>query len=209
MVLKVKKEEKPVLSSRKVPMWFMTPALSNCLKINCKNEQEQINKNKYVIEKKNLLFKMLEKKKKIKEHLKNDKDRRNIEFKKLDLMRMKNRAKLKIKIIKEKDHNNFINCQLKNCYNKSINTLKILIENILTHTNKNTEEFKLASKYNKLFKENKLTVEDIKSFDIKMMNESCRRWLYINFYLNLNIYQMTCLLFFLFTRKKQVHDRDN
>jgi hypothetical protein len=170
-------KDKLVLSSHKLPTWFMTPALSNCINIKCKKEHIKLNKNKYVIEKKNLLFKMLEKKKKIKENFKNDEDRRNIEFKKLDLMRMKDRAKLKIKIIKEKDHNNFINCQLKNCYNKSINTLKILIENILAHTNKNTEEFKLASKYNKLFKENKLTVKDIKIFDIKMMKIKLKEYI--------------------------------
>jgi hypothetical protein len=44
-----------VLSPQKLPTWFMTPALFNCLKINCKKEQDQINKNKYVIEKKNCL----------------------------------------------------------------------------------------------------------------------------------------------------------
>jgi hypothetical protein len=70
-------KENLVLSHRKLPTWFMTPTLSNCINIKCKKEHIKLNKNKYVIEKKNLLFKMLEKKKNIKEHLKNYKYRIN------------------------------------------------------------------------------------------------------------------------------------
>ena len=164
-------KKKVVSSSPKYPRapWFKTDALSNCLEMKCKKEENQLNKNKYVIEKKKLGSKLFKKWDKIKERFHNDKERMFIEYEKADLKRAKDRAKLKLKIIKEKDHQNFINCQLKNCNNDSLNTLKIIIESMLTNLNRNTEKYKLASKYNKLFKANKLTVEDFKRFDIDIM----------------------------------------
>lgn len=163
--------KKVVSSSTKYPhaLWYKTHALSNCLEMKCKNEQDQLNKNKYVIEKKNLSFVHRKKMEKIKERFQNDKERMYIEYEKANLKRAKDRAKLKLKIIKEKDHQNFINCQFKKCNNDSLNTLKIIIESMLTNLNKNTEKYKLALKYNKIFKANKLTVEDMNNFDIDIM----------------------------------------
>ena len=86
---------------------------------------------------------------------------------------MKERTKIKIKIMKEKGYNDLLNCQMKNCYNDTLNTLKIRIESILAHTKKNTEEYKLASKYKKLLtqmgKTTKLTGEEVNRFDIDMV----------------------------------------
>jgi hypothetical protein len=173
MVLKVKKEKKPVLSSRKVPMWFMTPALSNCLKINCKNEQEQINKNKYVIEKKKIFTNYLEKRRNIRSLFEYDNKKREEEYEKAYIKYMKERTKIKIKIMKEKEYKELVNCQMKNCYNDTIKTFKILIESILAHTNKNTEEYKLASKYKNILtgmgKTTKLTDKEINRFNIDMV----------------------------------------
>ena len=45
-------KKKVALSPHKLPTWFMTPDLSNCLKSKCKKEQGQLKNNKYVIEKK-------------------------------------------------------------------------------------------------------------------------------------------------------------
>ena len=87
---------------------------------------------------------------------------------------MKERTKIKIKIMKEKEHNDLLTCKLKSCYNDILNTLKVRIESILAHTKKNTEEYKLASKYKKILhrpmgKTTKLTREDINRFDIDMV----------------------------------------
>jgi polyhydroxyalkanoate synthesis regulator phasin len=71
--------------------------------------------------------------------------------------------------MKEKEYNDLLNCQMINCYNDTLNTLKIHIESILAHTKKTTEEYKLASKYKKIIaqmaKKTKLTGEDIKRFN--------------------------------------------
>jgi hypothetical protein len=159
--------------SRKLPTWFMTPALSNCLKINCKKEQEQINKNKYVIEKKIIFRNYLEKRRNIHTLFEYDNKKKEEEYEKAYRKYMKERTKIKIKIMKEKEYNDLLNCQMKNCYNDTLKTLKILIENILAHTNKTTEEYKLASKYKKLLtqmgKKTKLTGEDINRFNIDLV----------------------------------------
>ena len=68
-------------------------------------------------------------------------------------------------MIKEKERDYLIDCQLKNCYNDTMNMLKLSIENML-RTAKNTEQYKLALKYKKLFK---ITKEDINNIDIDMM----------------------------------------
>jgi hypothetical protein len=104
---------------------------------------------------------------------KNDKEKREIAFGKAYIKYMKDRTKIKIKIMKEKEHNDLLTCKLKSCYNDNLNTLKILIESILAHTKKNTEKYKLASKYKKLLtqmgKTTKLTGEEVNRFDIDMV----------------------------------------
>jgi hypothetical protein len=160
------------LSPRKLPMWFMTPALKFCLESKCKKEQGQLNKNKYVLEKKKIFTKYLDSRNDILTRFDRgeyDTKKREVEFGKAYTKYMKERTKIKIKIMKEKEYNDLLNCQMKNCYNDTLNTLKIHIESILAHTNKTTDEYKLASKYKKIIaqmaKKTKLTGEDIKRFN--------------------------------------------
>jgi SHS2 domain-containing protein len=75
-------------------------------------------------------------------------------------------ADLDIKIIEEKYHNELLHCRLKGCYNESLHMLNLTIENIVTGNDKNTELYKLASKYKMIFETNKLTVNDINAFEI-------------------------------------------
>jgi hypothetical protein len=102
-----------------------------------------------------------------------DKKKREVEFGKAYMKYMKERTKIKIKIMNEKEYNDLLNCQIKNCYNDTLKTLKIHIESILAHTNKNTEEYKLAFKYKKILtqigKTTKLTREDINAFNVDMV----------------------------------------
>jgi hypothetical protein len=170
------KKNVPLSSPRKLPTWFMTPALKICLESKCKKEQKQLKKNKYVIEKKKGFTNYLDSRNGIRRRFDRreyDTKKREVEFGKAYTKYMKERTKIKLKIFKEKEHNDLLNCQLKKCYNDILNTLKIRVESILAHTNKNTEEYKLASKYNKLLtqmgKTNKLTGEDIKRFDIDLV----------------------------------------
>ena len=121
----------------------------NCLNIKCKNEEDQFKKNKYSIE--------IEK---LKQDLKDGK---------IDLIKFNNEvAKLKIIIIEGKYREDLLNCQLKNCYNETLQTLKLTIENILTKTDKNSENYKIASKYKKIFEKNKLTSEYINNLEMEI-----------------------------------------
>ena len=158
------------------PTWYMRPALSNCVNIKCKKEQEQLNKNKYVIEKIRNFSNYLESKNNIRRRFNNDndKEKRDAALEKLYKKDMKEKTKLKLKIMKEKDHNDLIDCRLKVCYKESLNTLKSLIKDILTHSDKKTGKYKLALKYKKILEKNKLerkklTREDINAFDIEMV----------------------------------------
>jgi hypothetical protein len=156
------------------PTWFMTPALSNCVNTKCKKEQEQIKKNKYVIKKELNFGKYLYNRNNIRARFNNDKKKRETELDKLYNKDMKKKTKLKLKIMKEKDHNDLVDCRLKRCYKDSLNTLKWLIKDILTHADKKTGKYKLALKYKKILEKNKLekrklTREDINAFDIEMV----------------------------------------
>ena len=156
------------------PTWFMTPALSNCVNTKCKKEQEQIKKNKYVIKKELNFGKYLDNRNNIRARFNNDKKKRETELDKLYNKDMKKKTKLKLKIMKEKDHNDLVDCRLKRCYKDSLNTLKWLIKDILTHADKKTGKYKLALKYKKILEKNKLekrklTREDINAFDIEMV----------------------------------------
>ena len=160
------------------PTWYMTPALSNCVNTKCKKEQEQLKKNKYVIEKSKNFSNYLESRNNIRARFNNDNDndkkKREAALNKLYNKDMKEKTKLKLKIMKEKDHNDLIDRRLKVCYKESLNTLKWLIKDILTHADKKTGKYKLALKYKKLLEKNKLekkklTREDINAFDIEMV----------------------------------------
>jgi len=154
----------------------MTPALSNCVNTKCKKEQEQLKKNKYVVEKSKNFSNYLNSRNNIRARFNNDNDKKKKEaaLDKLYNKDMKEKTKLKLKIMKEKDHNDLIDRRLKVCYKDSLNTLKWLIKDILTHVDKKTGKYKLALKYKKLLEKNKLekkklTREDINAFDIEMV----------------------------------------
>ena len=160
------------------PTWYMTPALSNCVNTKCKKEQEQLKNNKYVVEKSKNFSKYLKSRNNIRARFNNDNDndkkKREAALDKLYNKDMKEKTKLKLKIMKEKDHNDLIDRRLKVCYKESLNTLKWLIKDILTHADKKTGKYKLALKYKKLLEKNKLekkklTREDINAFDIEMV----------------------------------------
>ncbi len=118
-----------------------------CTDMKCKNKEDQFKKNKYSIE--------IEK---LKQDLKDGK---------IDLIKFNNEVtKLKIIIIEGKYRNDLIDCQLKNCYNNISQTLKLTIEKILTNTDKKSEDYKIASKYKKIFEKNKITRENINNLEM-------------------------------------------
>ena len=142
-----------------------TKALQKCIEIKCKKEEEQLKKNKYVIEQEKLIKKFHNNVENFVKRFKNDKVKEKIEFQKFFFKYNKAYTNLEIKIIKEKYRNDFLNCQLKHCYNESLLKFNFTINNLLFYSNKNTELYKLASKYKNMFEETKLTVEDINTFD--------------------------------------------
>lgn len=89
--------------SPKLSKWYMRPALSNCVNIKCKKEQEQLNKNKYVIEKIRNFSNYLESRNNIRARFNNDndKEKRDAVLEKLYKKDMKEKTKLKLKIMKE------------------------------------------------------------------------------------------------------------
>lgn len=129
-------------------------AISKCLQTKCKIEQEQLKKNKYVIEMEKLMLDFRDK-------FKNG----NVDYKKFN----NKVAELKIKAMKEKERKDLINCQLKNCYNESIQGIKLSIESILSHADKKTKEYKFALKYKKILETKKLTAEHLITMEIEMM----------------------------------------
>ena len=135
------------------PTWFMTPALASCVYTKCEKQLDQLNKNKYIVEKRKNFSNYLEKRNNIRYHFNNDKKKRDTELGKLYKKDMKEKTKLKLKIMKETDHYDLVDCRLKRCYKESLNTLKWLIKDILTHADKKTGKYKLALEYkNKLEK---------------------------------------------------------
>ena len=129
-------------------------ALSNCLKMKCKIEQEQIKKTKIYFE---LEKKMLD----FQKNLKNG----NVDYKKFN----NEVAQLKLKAIKEKVNEDLVKCQLKNCYNESLHMMKITLENMVNNGDKNSKEYKLALKYKKIFDTNKLTAEHLNNLETEMI----------------------------------------
>ena len=129
-------------------------ALSSCLKTKCKIEQEQSKKTKLAIEMEKLMLNFQE----------------NLINGKVDFKKFNNKIKeLKIKIMKEKESKDLVNCQLKNCYNESIKSLKVSFESILAIGDKKTGEYKLALKYKKILETKKLTAELLNKLGVEMM----------------------------------------
>jgi len=169
--------EKLISLSPKLHKWsmrptrYMTPALSNCVNTKCKKEQEQLKKNKYVVKKSKNFSNYLDSRNNIRARFNNDNDKKKREaaLNKLYNKDMKEKTKLKLKIIKEKDHNDLIDRRLKVCYKESLNTLKWLIKDILIHADKKTGKYKLALKYKKILDTNKLTAEHLNNLETEMI----------------------------------------
>jgi len=141
--------------------------LQKCLNIKCKKDEEKFKKNKYAIELEKIRSKFSDIIKKYLERYKNDKVKGEIGFQKILLKNKKDTTNLEIKIIEEKYRNDFLNCQLKNCYNESLIRLKFTIDGLLFYSDKNSEIYNFASKYKKIFETDKLTIENINNFDIE------------------------------------------
>ena len=144
-------------------------ALQKCLSIKCKKEQDKLKKSKYLVEIEKLTIEFQKNVKDLNERFKNDKVKREAEFGKKFINYMKKITEIKIKMIKEKERDYLIDCQLKNCYNDTMNMLKLSIENMLKVADKTTEQYKVALKYKKIFETNKLKGDDINNLDIDMM----------------------------------------
>jgi hypothetical protein len=140
--------------------------LHKCLNIKCKKDEEKLKENKYAIELEKIRSKFSDIIKKYLERYKNDKVKGEIGFQKILLKNKKDTTNLEIKIIEEKYRNDFLNCQLKNCYNESLIRLKFTIDGLLFYSDKNSEIYNFASKYKKIFETDKLTIENINNFDI-------------------------------------------
>ena len=101
-------------------------AVITCIKKKCKHEQEQLKKNKYLIEAEQLML--------------------DVQNGKNDLKSvMKKIAELKIKVIEEKYRDELIACQLKECYKETVNAMKLSIESILYNNKKDTDDYKAVS----------------------------------------------------------------
>jgi hypothetical protein len=171
----------PVFLQNFTKMYEATIALHKCITIKCKKEEqseqsEQSNKSKYILEKEKLMLEFskrmegenerYKKDRKMKDKNKKDRVRGDIEFGEYYMKYIKANADLDIKIIEERYHNELLHCRLKGCYNESLLLLILTIENIVSSTDKNTELYKLASKYKTIFETKKLTVNDINAFEI-------------------------------------------
>ena len=135
-------------------MFTAVIALSNCMKMKCKIEQEQLKKTKIYFELEKLMLDF-------QENLKNGK----VDHKKFN----NDVVKLKLKAMKEKEREELIKCQLKNCYNESMHMMKITLENTVKMNDKNTEIYKFALKYKKILDTNKLTAEHLNKIETEMM----------------------------------------
>jgi hypothetical protein len=123
--------------------------LKECFAKKCKNEFEESKKNKYMIEIEKL------------------KDAFNSN--KIDFITFANKkTSLEIKIIKEKQREELMKCQLKNCYDETRNMIKSSIETLTADDNKGTPLYVMASKYKKIFEKNnyELTQKVIDDLDI-------------------------------------------
>jgi hypothetical protein len=128
--------------------------LSNCLKMKCKIEQEQLKKSKIYFELEKLMLNF-------QENLKNGK---------ADYKKFNNEvAKLKIKAMKEEERKELVKCQLKSCYNETLHIMKITLESYINNGDKNSKEYKLALKYKKILDANKLTAENLNKLETEMI----------------------------------------
>jgi hypothetical protein len=163
-----KKEQLLLPESKRDEMLASSISLQKCLDMKCKIEQEKLKLNKYAIKQSKLVSKLQNDGKNIEEKYKNDKVKKGIEFNKKYSKYSKDFYNLEFKKLKDKENIELIKCQLKNCYNESLIRFKFTIEALLFYSDKNSEIYKLASKYNNILENNKykLTVEDMNNFVI-------------------------------------------
>ena len=126
----------------------------NCLNMKCNQEMNIYYRNEKIKEMEKLIFDF-------RNNLKNG----NADYKKFN----NDVAKLKIKAMKEKEHEEFVKCQLNNCYNETFHMMKISLENILAHYEKSSKEYKFALKYKKILETNKLTVKLFNNIDTELL----------------------------------------
>jgi hypothetical protein len=132
--------------------------LKECLTKKCNKEFEDSKKNKYMIE--------IEK---LKDAFNN---------KKIDFITFANKkTSLEIKIIKEKQREELMKCQLKNCYDETRNMIKSSIETLTADDKKGTPLYVMASKYKKIFEKNnyELTQKVIDDLDIDSLKGKLNR----------------------------------
>ena len=132
--------------------------LKECLTKKCNKEFEESKKNKYMIE--------IEK---LKDAFNN---------KKIDFITFANKkTSLEIKIIKEKQREELMKCQLKNCYDETRNMTKSSIETLTADDKKGTPLYVMASKYKKIFEKNnyELTQKVIDDLDIDSLKGKLNR----------------------------------
>jgi len=147
-------KKKSVSSPPNVPnlnnMFRAAMAVLTCVKKKCKHEQEQLKKNKYIIEAENLMLDVKNGKKDLKTV-------------------MKKVAELKIKVIQEKHRDELIACQLKDCYKETLEAMKLSIEGILATAKKDTDDYKLACRYKIIFKKGIITQQHIDNLEVEVM----------------------------------------
>ena len=152
-------KKKSVLPQSKVlfNMKNMLDSVNNymyCINMKCNHEMNIYYRNKKILEMENLIVNF----------------RNNLKNGKADFKKFNNKiAKLKFKAMKEKERDELIKCQLKNCYNESSHAMKITLENILAHYEKSSKEYKLALKYKKILETNKLTVQLFNNIDTELL----------------------------------------
>ena len=132
--------------------------LKECLAKKCKKEFEESKKNKYMIE--------IEK---LKDAFNN---------KKIDFITFANKkTSLEIKIIEEKQREELMKCQLKNCYDETRNMIRSSIETLTADDKKGTPLYVMASKYKKIFEKNnyELTQKVIDDLDIDSLKGKLNR----------------------------------
>jgi hypothetical protein len=144
-------------------------ALQKCLTAKCKIEQEKLKKGRFLTEIEKITSEFQNDVKELQERFKDDKEKREAAFGKRFIRYMKVITELKIKMMKEKERDKLINCQLKNCYDDTTHMVKLSIENMLEAADKTTEQYKLALKYKKIFDTNKFIGKDINNFDIDIL----------------------------------------
>lgn len=123
--------------------------LNACINKNCKNEKDNMMKNKDNIRVKSLFQDFINKKITIQEFIKKGSD-------------------LKKKIEKSKENKAIVKCQLNKCYSETKRGVDVAIDKILEYSPKDSMSYKFATEYNKKLRNKKLTDVMIKNINKKL-----------------------------------------